>query len=452
MNRIYCKTMLVVLLSGASLSGYSQIITTAAGNGTLGFSGNGGQATAAELYSPTSVKADKSGNIYIADGIYNCIRKVNASGIIINIAGNEYGAPTTGGFSGDGGQATDAELWAPKDIAFDTAGNLYIADQLNHRIRKVDTAGVITTIAGNGKFGFYGDGGPATASELDAPQGVSLDALGNIYIADWGNNRIRIINTSGIINTFAGNGNQNFWGDGGQATDAELYLPTRAVADIYGNVYIADNMNNRVRVVDIAGIIKTFAGNGYGGYSGDGAQATDAELNSPTAITIDGMGNVYVSDFTNQSVRAVSNSGFINTIAGIDAAGYYGDGGQASDAELKYPEGISMDGLGNLYIADWGNNRIRKVSALSGINQLSIGCNYINIYPVPNSGIFTITGVSTGQEIELYNYLGQKVLSAISRQPTANFDISNMPNGIYFVRILKKDGSVVITKKIVKSE
>lgn len=447
MNKTIFKGMLVGLLLGVSFASYSQIINTIAGNGAIGFSGDGGPATAAEIYDANRVHVDGSGNVYIADYRNERIRTVNTSGIIQTFAGNG-----TVGYSGDGGPATAAELSFPAGVTTDGFGNVYIADQGNCCVRKINTSGTISTFAGNGSCGYSGDGGPATAAEINQPYGVTIDISGNIYIADYFNARIRKINTSGIISTIAGNGIRSYSGDGGPATAAELNGPANITVGVSGSFYIADLSNFRIRVVNTSGIIETYAGNGTVGYSGDGGPASAAELSMPIDIMLNASGNLYIADMQNARIRMVNTSSNINTIAGSGAYGFSGDGGPATDAELELPEGVALDAYGNLYIADYNESRIRKVTGITtGINDKSLFSSEISIYPSPTSGSFTITGISRGQVIEVYNYLGQKVLSAISHQLSANFDISSMPNGIYLIRVQNKDGSVVAIRKIVKT-
>ncbi len=284
------------------------------------------------------------------------VNKANAQNIY-TIAGNG-----TNGYSGDGGQATAAELYNPGYLAFDAAGNLYIADFGNNRIRKITTAGIISTYAGTGASTYSGDGGQATAADIHGPMGIAFDAAGNLYIADYNNSRVRKVTTTGIISTFTGNGTAGYSGDGGQATAAELRGIDGIAFDAAGNVYISDAYNNRIRMVNTAGIISTFAGNGTTGYSGDGGQATVAAIGSPNAILFDAMGNLYFSASVGR-IRKVTTAGIINTYVGNGTNGYTGDGGQATAAELYYPVGLAFDATGNLYIGDQDNNRIRIVSA-----------------------------------------------------------------------------------------
>jgi sugar lactone lactonase YvrE len=280
-------------------------ISTVAGNGTRGYSGDGGAATSAELYYPSGITLDSSGNIYIADWGNNRIRKVSAStGNISTVVGNG-----TQGFAGDGGAATSAELYHPGGVALDSAGNIFVADTHNNRIRKVLlSTGDISTVAGNGTEGYSGDGGAATSAELFYPGGIAFDNAGNFYIADESNSRIRKVTIStGYISTVAGDGLNGYSGDGGAATSAKLYEPIGVAVDRAGNLYIADEQNNRVREVNaVTGIISTVAGNGTAGYSGDAGPPSTAELNNPCSVTVDSSGNVYIADFQNNRVRKVS--------------------------------------------------------------------------------------------------------------------------------------------------
>jgi uncharacterized protein (TIGR03437 family) len=342
----------------------SGIITTVAGNGFYTFSGDSGPATSASLAAPYSVAVDASGNLFITDSGNIRVRKMSASGIITTVAGNG-----TAGFSGDGGPAPAASLGAPEGVAVDAGGNLFIAEFYNDRIRKVSAGGIITTFAGNGNFGFSGDGGPATAASLNGPSGVFADALGNLYIADTSSDRIRKVTPDGIITTIAGSTSPGgFAGDGGPATSARLNLPVGLAVDASGNIFIADDLNGLVRKVSPGGIITTVAGNGIGGFSGDGGPATSASLENVFGVSVDASGNLFIADYYNNRIRKVSTSGVISTVAGsgtfgFGTGGFAGDGGPATSAMLKNPGGVVVDAAGNLFIADYGNNRIRKVSA-----------------------------------------------------------------------------------------
>jgi sugar lactone lactonase YvrE len=461
------------------------VIETVAGNGTRGYGGDGGPAENAQLAFPLDVAATRDGVVYIADMSNNRIRKVGRDGKISTVAGN--GLFTYGG---DGGPAVSASIASPYGVALDAGGNLYIADYNNNRIRKVSSGGIITTVAGNGQWSYGGDGGPATSAALRNPTDVAFDALGNMYIADSGNQRIRRVDTAGRITTVAGAGPGGFAGDGGPATQAWLYLPVQVAVDDTGNIFIADNRNHRVRWVQAAtgriftlagtgdlgsdgdggpaqeadlyppfgvavspagevlvsvsteaaqsqhnrvrrildlsiidslvgggfgdggpavnalvdprggeavssasgfpdlyfadgndnrvrrvrgatGVIETLAGNGEPGYSGDNGPAVDAMLKFPLDVAVRSDGVVYVADTFNNRIRKIASNGTITTVAGTGSWNYSGDGGPATSAALAYPYGIDVDANGNVYIADFSNNRIRKIGTKGVITTVA---------------------------------------------------------------------------------
>jgi len=349
--------LFVFMFSGACF-GQLQVITTIAGNGDPGYSGNGGPSTAALLYNPASVGTDAMGNIYIADYANHVVRKIDTSGIISAFAGNG-----TAGYGGDNGPATAAMLIGPTGIAVDTSGNVFIADANSSVIRKVSKAGIITTYAGTGFGGYSGDNGPATAAQIRFAYGVAADTSGNVYIADYGNSVIRKINAAGTISTYAGTGEvAGYSGDGSAATAALLNSPTDVIADNNGNLFIADNGNHVVRKINALGTITTYAGNGVSGYSGNGTPATSAELSNPYGVAVDTAGNVYVADQNNNLIRKINTSGIISNFAGTGSFGYSGDGGLATNANLASPTDVAVDRSGHTYIADFNSNTVRMLT------------------------------------------------------------------------------------------
>ena len=340
-----------VNLSGVGTGGILQVnpgnLKTIAGNGIAGFSGDGGPAIAAELNQPNGIAFDPAGNLYIADIANSVVRKVDTAGDITTFAGNR-----TAGYLGDGGPATSAELFQPFSVTSDTAGNIYIQDTGNNVIRKVDTKGIITTFAGTGTAGHAGDGGPATAARFNQNQGARFDKAGNLYVPQCGGSSVRKIDTSGNISTVAGNFTGGFSGDGGPATSAQLQCPSGVAIDDAGNLYIADDFNNRVRKVDTSGIITTIAGDGNGGFTGDGGAATAAELNLPNDVVLDAAGNLYIADSGNNAVRKIDTKGIISTpVGGLQNAG---------SAGVNTPLALTVDTAGNLYFSDSGNSAIRE--------------------------------------------------------------------------------------------
>ena len=361
------KTLLIVPLVGTGtgpLVAFGPgIITTVAGNGAYGYNGDNIPATSAELSAASGVAMDGAGNLYFADNQNNRIRKVTPDGTITTAAGNG-----TQGYNGDNIAATSAELYYPQSIAVDGVGDLYIVDSGNKRIRKVTPGGTITTVAGNGAEGYNGDNIAATSAELWCPEGVAVDGAGSLYIADLCNQRIRKVTLDGIITTVAGNGYHNgyanvggYSGDGGPAASAELNDPIGVAVDGSGNLYIADQGNNRIRKVTPGGTITSVAGTGTAGYNGDNIAATNAELSYPQSVAVDGSGNLYIADYDNNRIRKVAPDGTITTVAGNGTYGYNGDNIAATSAGINGSIAVAVDGVGNLYIADYTNQRIRKV-------------------------------------------------------------------------------------------
>jgi len=352
-----------VLLGAVSLLAQpAGTVSTVAGSGTAGFAGDGGSAAAASLNTPVYLAVGLDGTLYIADQFNDRIRKVTPAGIISTIAGNGVH-----GFGGDGGLATAAALNYPTGIAIDNAGNIWIADEGNKRIRKIDSAGIITTVAGNGLAVKNCDSGPALQVSLYNPVRVAVDNSGNLYVADQSSPCVRKI-VNGTISTFAGNGQTGFSGDGKPALQAALNSPTAVFPDALGNVWITDQFNHRIRKVDANNIITTVAG-GQQGYSGDGGAPTLASLNYPGGLVVDTAGNLFFSDDQNFRVRKVTAAtNVISTVAGNGSPGSGGDLGPATAAGLNGQFGVALDPAGNLYIADSMNHRIRKVTAVAAAN------------------------------------------------------------------------------------
>jgi hypothetical protein len=365
-------------LNGTNLP--ENIITTVAGNGATNYSGDNGPATNASLQDPFGVAVDGAGNIFFADTGNNRVRKIDSTGAITTVAGNGHV-----GSSGDGGPAANAALNQPQGVAVDVFGNLFITDLGNNRVRRVSPDGVITTVAGNGANSFSGDGGQATNASLSFPYGVGADSFGNLFISDLGNNRIRKVSASGIITTVAGNGSAGFSGDAGLATNAALNEPFGVAVDDFGNIFIADTGNNRVRKVDTNGIISSF---------GSGIQ-------QPYDLGADGFGNIVVSDLRNNSVHKVDTNGVVTTVAGDGSAGYSGDGGPATGASLNQPYGVAVDPAGNLFIGDTVNNRIREVGlggfpvlTLTGVTSSNAG-SYTVVISNPGGSVTSSVAVLT---------------------------------------------------------
>jgi uncharacterized protein (TIGR03437 family) len=401
-------------------------IATVAGNGTYGYSGDAGPATGAQLFDPYGVVLDNSGNLYIADQLNNRIRKVSPDGTITTVAGNG-----TSGYTGDGGAATSAELYHPCGLALDSAGNLYIADAPSNVIRKLSTNGTIATVAGNQTASFAGDGAAATSASLNEPLGVAVDAAGNIYIADSFNSRIRMV-ANGTITTLAGNSFIGLSGDGGAATSATLNRPQGVAVDAAGNVYIADTDNHVVRKVAVDGTISTVAGNGTWGYSGDGGPATQAALFYPKSVAVDAAGNLYIADTFNSRIRVVAADGTITTVAGNGVPGDRGDGGPATSARLKFPSAVALDAAGNLYIADTQNSRIRLLAPASqpanagAVPAISTG-------RVAGAAAFgASTSVAPGSWIELY---GSNLAASSRGWTTADFNGVKAPTSLDGTRV-----------------
>jgi sugar lactone lactonase YvrE len=340
----------------------SALIFTLAGTGEPGYAGDGGAARRALLNQPFDVALDRQGNVYVSEADNHCVRRIErGSGIIATVAGTGRA-----GYSGDGGPALRAELRSPYGIALDAASNLYIVDRLNACVRLVEAAtGLIRTIAGTGEAGYAGDGGPATAAQFQEPNDLVLDGQGRLFIADVRDHRVRMVDlTSGVITTVAGTGEGGSTGDGGPAVRATLLGPRALAFGPSGDLYICLRNDHKVRRIDKrSGLIHTVAGTGEKGYTGDHGTARQATFNGPKEIAVDSGENIYLVDTENHCIRRIdAGSGVVTTVAGTGQPGSGGDGGPATAASLKRPHGACVDGAGNIYIGDSENHRLRLVS------------------------------------------------------------------------------------------
>lgn len=424
------KILFIFYILSLSSLAKSQNIYTFAGTGNPGYSGDGGPALLANIEAPTGIVTDKKGNVYFCEWYYGLIRKVDKYGIITTIAGG-----LTANLS-DNIPATSALVRHPWGLTIDSIGNLYFAEAQYNQVRKIDTTGIITTIAGvaNMTGSFSGDGGLAKNAGLNKPGDVVLDKQGNIYIADALNHRIRKVDKNGIITTFAGGNGSGFSGDGGLALSAKLNNPAGVCFDKKKNLFVSDLQNYRVRKIDSTGVITTYVGIGIKANSGDGGSSTLAEIGQPLGITTDSIGRVYVVDSYFGTLRVVDTNMTINTIAGTGMPGYSGDTGPAILAQIQ-ASFVTFNQTGNIYISD--NLRIRHIcynNCPVGIKEL-IKPNNIFIYPNPTSNIIKIIdnqSVFNNAQLEILNNLGQIVMS----QPfESKIDVTNLPSGIYSLRI-----------------
>ena len=435
--------MVCLMSSVGVISG--QIINTIAGSGLHGYAGNGDAATTAELFYPTGIAIDNAGNIFFADQNNNRIRRISNSYVISTFAGGD-----TFGYSGDGHVAVAASLTTPTGVAVDGNRRVYIADYGNNCIRMVDNDGLMHTFAGTAQNGFGGDGGPATAAMLNNPISVVADMAGNVFIADHGNNRVRKVDRNGIITTIAGSGEDGGGnkGDGGPATLASFAMPTGIALDRAGNLFIADAVNGYIRKVTTDGIMHTVAGNGSSGYNGDGGMATAAKLFLPWSIAIDQNDNLYIADQNNNRVRKVNKAGIISTYAGVGHMGYSGDGGCANAAELSYPWGIAVDGTGSVYISDWGVSCIRKVSNIScDPSQAPVIKKNYELVPNPDEGSIDIIQGDPedgAAAVKVMNAIGKSVYNGTITFASGKAQLvtNNLPSGIYIIELQDAKGRV----------
>ena len=446
-------TFVFVLCTPCALQLNAQVMTTLAGTPhVLGFSGDGGPAGDAEFAGPYSVANDRKGNIYIVDLANFRIREVNTSGIITTIVGG--GSDLTI----EGIPATDA-LIGPLSVAADAFGNLYAADD-DGFVVKMDTNGILTTFAGSGLLGYTGDGGPATAAAIGAPEIVAIDKKGNVYFADNANFVVRKVNTAGIISTVAGNASLGgvYSGDGGAALSAGLDYMGGLAVDNNGNLFISDYVNCVIRKVDTFGIINRIAGPVpiFGiysnGCSGDGGPAIAAFLCQPMGLSVDRNGNLYICDQGNQAIREINSLGIINTVAGEDTLiGYSGDGDAATNAKLSEPIAVALDSTGDIYIADYGNAVIRKViiNGVAGVKNIN-SVSPINIFPNPvtSGNLLKINNVPGNSSYSISTIVGETLQQGRLQQGDNTISVSTLPPDVYLLEITAADGTKTVTKII----
>ena len=389
-------------------------MTRYAGSGQSGFSGDGGPAANASFRVPAGLAFDSEGNLYIADRENHRVRKVDPKGYISTFAGIGEA-----GFSGDEGPAVKARLNLPSGVVVDKKGNLYISDRSNDRIRVVDKKGVIRTYAGSGVAGFQGDAGPALKAQLDKPFGIALDETKNLYIADRNNNRVRKVSPDGIITTVAGDGGFFFMGDNGPAYRASVAAPTGVALDSKGNLYIADRNNNRVRVVDRTGMIRTVVGTGQQDYNGDSEVARETNLYLPFGLTVDSNDNLLVIDRSHYRIRRIDpKSGQVETVAGNGVKLFAGDGGPATGATLSFPHGMSVDKKDNLIFSDKGHFRIRKITPDGIINTIGgngLRGNVGDNIPALEANFYNVTTIVQNPKGEMFMASPSGFVSLIRR-------------------------------------
>lgn len=436
MNKIVCRLFFIVFILGTTFSVEAQIITTVAGTGVAGFSGDDGSAFLAQVKNPSCMASDSLGNVYFTDQYNNRIRRIDRTGIITTIAGS---GPT--GFNGDNRSALEARLSQPSGMVLDDSLNIYIADAGNHRIRKISAVtGLISTIAGTGVAGFTGDNGSALLARLNTPSSVAIDGKGNVFFSDALNSRIRKVDANGTITTISGNGTFADIGDGGLAKNATINRTAAIAFDHKGNLYLVEQYSNIIRKIDTAGIITKFAGKlNAAGQGGDGELAVNAGMTAPAAIAFDPNDNAYIADCNSYKIRKVDTNGIMSTVAGAGSPGHTGDGGDATVARIYSPLGLTLDKYNNLYFAERGNY-IRYVF----INKiLPTDSTSFEIFPNPTKGDFNVILNSKKEEkatIVIYNATGQRIREVYVQTNNLLGMHLDMP-GIYFLSGMSKSGN-----------
>jgi len=442
------KRLIIFILLLLPVFSYGQIVTTIAGgvSGHGGYWGDGGPATAAEFSSTGFIVSDKLGNIYVADPGNYRIRKIDAvTNIVTTVAGDGVL-----GYSPDGTIATAAHFKYPAGVCIDEAGNIYITDCNDYRIRKVDAiTGIISTVAGNGIQGYTGDGGPATNAQIYAIGYTCVDNMGNLYFGDY--HKVRKVDVFGIVSTIAGTGFGGVTGDGVAATATNICEAGISV-DVAGNLYVADTTGSVRKISRSTGKITRVAGTGdniISPYSGDGSIATSCHM-GPLGITVDPIGNIYIADHANSKVERVNTVGIVNTVAGSGVAGFSGDGGPATAAAFYYVEHVAVDNCGNVYIADFGNKRIRKVTFSPSCDPTKLSAptvgyeDIISVYPNPAGDVLHINTVNGKyQTLTITNSIGQVMLQQNITAAETAVPVSKLPAGVYYISLRGSGGAVV---------
>ena len=448
MKRIFSLFFFALtILSFNADAQYRRIVSLAGTGGIGGYGGDGFSSTGATFNSPQDVALDKSGNVYIVDFNNYRVRKIKKStGMIQTFAGNG-----TYGYTGDNTDATTAEL-CPRGVAADFRGNVFISDAVHHVIRRVNTLGIISTYAGTGAAGYTRDGFAATTAKLNTPFGITCDKSGNLYIADAGNHAIRMVDTFGVISTVAGTGLPGLPASGIPAISTPLDSPYAVAVSGKGELFIADHQNNVVRKVDLLGDIYTFAGTGVVGYAGDGGLAVAASLNYPKGVAVDSEGNVYIADSYNNVIRMVDTFLKVSTFAGNSFAGFGGDLGSPTGANLFHPHGVAVDSFGSVYIADVNNQRIRKVYITTlGVDDVT-NASDIAAYPNPFSNTISVSGLNKADKVCLYDLVGKPVSETWTVKGAGEqaFEIGDLAQGMYFLQVNDANGNKKTTIKMIR--
>jgi sugar lactone lactonase YvrE len=449
MKKIFTVFVLLIAYHGYSQTNYVPNVTvsTFAGSAST-FGSTNGQGTTASFDEPGGVATDVSGNVYVADSYNNLIRKITPGGLVSTLAGG-------GGFgfnySGNtNGQGIAASFTNPTGVAVDANGNVYVADSGNNLIRKITSGGLVSTLAGSGTAGSID--GQGTAANFWSPQGVAVDASGNVYVGDLTNNLIRKITPGGLVSTLAGGGGSGFHYAGnsnGQGTAASFNFPFGVAVDANGNVYVADSGNNQIRKITPGGMVSTLAGSGNQG-SADG-QGTAANFSQPTGVSVDSSGNLYVADQVNNEIRKITPGGLVSTMAGSLTSGSVN--GKGSSARFYFSEGVAVDASGNIYVADFWNNEIRKIT-IGSTNTATvndINASSISVFPNPVKDLLNINvSEAVNGTLSVSDIQGSLVLSQPVNGKQIQLSTASLQNGIYVLNVVSDNASYVTRVVIAK--